>query len=99
MICQKDINWRKIAARRIHVTVARYPTRAMKKLNNIFMRILVASMVMLLADVFIELLFEGNLVSIYANPLRTIVESVMTGIFIVIVQELIKETIENQKKK
>lgn len=72
--------------------------KAMKKLKNIFVRTLAASIVMLLAEVLIELLFEGNLVSIYAEPLRVIVKSVITGILIVIGQELIKETIENQKE-
>ena len=52
---------------------------------------------MLITNVLLELLFEGNITSIQANPIKPLFTALITGIAIVIGQELVKEMQENQQ--
>ena len=65
--------------------------------SSIWLRLVIATTVMLITNVLLELLFEGNITSIQANPVKPLFTALITGIAIVIGQELVKEMQENQQ--
>lgn len=64
-------------------------------MKNKYLRLVIASTIMLFTNVLIELIFEGNIASLQSNPIKTLFTALILGIAMVIGQELIKEMQEN----